>query len=710
VGDPRASLILELKDLATKSLTKLGGSLDKIAKNAEQAKFAFGAMAAGIGLLGTKALKTAGAFEQWKVSFTTMLGSAEKADKLLAKVRDFAAKTPFDLPQVVEGSKRLLAFGIAADDIIPTMKSLGDISAGLSVPMSRLVNVFGQVRAAGRLMGQEVLQFTNAGVPILEMLAEKFGKTTGEIKKLVEKGGVGFEDVRQVLFEASQEGGKFYDLMKKQNKTFLGSLSELSDMFTEIFLALGDKLLPMAKELVQVLIKAAEATRDFVQANSTLVISVLALTGAMSGLLFVFGATVALTPTFAAALGTILGLVNLLHKAFLSMALALAINTAGFTAFNTVLVITISSIGAIAIAVGGLTFAYIKLSAAVRASNEAQESALEKQKRVKKETEEGWRVLKKYQGMTTEQAKASGDLATVYEELTRGVRGLNVQMSLLSDPAKREAIKAQMESLKALRDSLGFTPGGDGAEGPGISDKEKEALKEKADRELEQATLTNEALRDLDLSRLEDKLRNLGMIEEAEKIADVRFLESQKNRIKSEQELQRDRVKAGKAALNALASLQNSKNKEMAAVGKAAAITQTTIDTYVGATAAYKALAGIPVVGPYLGAAAAAAAITAGLADVARISAVPLAAGGVALPTQGGTLAQVAEAGSREAILPLDDPQALEGIREALGGSGGGNHYHIGTLIADDMSLREFARKMDEEFFRMETNRERASG
>lgn len=132
------------------------------------------------------------------------------------------------------------------------------------------------------------------------------------------------------------------------------------------------------------------------------------------------------------------------------------------------------------------------------------------------------------------------------------------------------------------------------------------------------------------------------------------------------------RKKTMSNTLNALVSLQSSSNKKMAAVGKAAAITQATIDTYKSAVEAYSAMAGIPVVGPALAVAAAAAAIAAGLNNVAQISGVQLAEGGLVKAVTGGVPAVVGEGGSDEAVLPLDDTKAMRRIGGAIAEENGG--------------------------------------
>lgn len=139
-----------------------------------------------------------------------------------------------------------------------------------------------------------------------------------------------------------------------------------------------------------------------------------------------------------------------------------------------------------------------------------------------------------------------------------------------------------------------------------------------------------------------------------------------------EMQVSAKRQKTMATTLNNLASLQSSSNKKMAAVGKTAAIAQATIDTYKSAVSAYSAMAGIPVVGPALAVAAAAAAIAAGLNNVAQISNVQLAEGGLVKAVTGGVPAVIGEGGSDEAVLPLDDSQAMRRIGGAIAEESGG--------------------------------------
>jgi len=197
---------------------------------------------------GTMALKQAAAFEQTKMAFSTLLGDGEKAKKLLDEIAESAKKTPFELPQLEEGAKRLLAYGVEADDLVPTLERLGDVSAALGVEkMPQLILAFGQIKAKGRLMGTELRQLTETGFN----LADAMGITNGELEAMVSRGEVSFDDVNNAFITATEEGGKFFGMMEGQSQTLNGQISNLKDEFNLLAREVGQYLLPVAKTLVE---------------------------------------------------------------------------------------------------------------------------------------------------------------------------------------------------------------------------------------------------------------------------------------------------------------------------------------------------------------------------------------------------------------------------------------------------------------------------
>lgn len=137
----------------------------------------------GLSLLSAGIVKAGADFEQTQIAFETMLGSAELAKQTLQELSQFAATTPFELTQLEEASKRLLAYGLSAEELLPTLRMLGDISAGVGMDkLPQLILAFGQVRAATKLTGMELRQFSEAGVPLLGALVDQFNAQGGVMR------------------------------------------------------------------------------------------------------------------------------------------------------------------------------------------------------------------------------------------------------------------------------------------------------------------------------------------------------------------------------------------------------------------------------------------------------------------------------------------------------------------------------------------------
>ena len=178
-------------------------------------------------------------FQQLEISFGTMLKSKEKANELMAQLTDLAAKTPFGLEEVSEGAKKLLAFQVPAEEVTETLRRMGDVASGLGVPMGQLIHVYGQVKAQGKLMTNDLYQFMNAGIPIIAELSKVVGKSETEIKDMVSAGKIGFTEIQAVIKNMTNEGGLFYNLMAEQSKSLGGQISNLRDNFDQMLNEIG---------------------------------------------------------------------------------------------------------------------------------------------------------------------------------------------------------------------------------------------------------------------------------------------------------------------------------------------------------------------------------------------------------------------------------------------------------------------------------------
>lgn len=174
------------------------------------------------------------------LAFEVMLGSAEKAKTLLTDLSQFAKVTPFNLGELQGLTKQMLAYGFTQDDVIKQMEILGNLSAGVGKDkLPQLTLAYGQVKAATKLTGAELRQFSEAGVPLLQALADEFGVTTARVQEMISEGIVGFPDVERALSKLTGEGGRFNDMMKRQSGTFSGVMSNLEDFRDGIFRTIG---------------------------------------------------------------------------------------------------------------------------------------------------------------------------------------------------------------------------------------------------------------------------------------------------------------------------------------------------------------------------------------------------------------------------------------------------------------------------------------
>jgi len=184
--------------------------------------------------------------EALEISFTTFLGSSEKAKKVLKDLEDFSISTPFESKQVQSAGRALLAFGIPAKDLQDTLRRLGDISAGTGKDFNELATIFGKAKTQGVVQGEELNQLAEAGVPIYSKLAEVLNIAETDVRKFGEQGKISFLDLQEALKLLTTEGekGSFFGLTEELSKSLTGRASTLSDEFNKLARDIGGKLKP----------------------------------------------------------------------------------------------------------------------------------------------------------------------------------------------------------------------------------------------------------------------------------------------------------------------------------------------------------------------------------------------------------------------------------------------------------------------------------
>lgn len=221
-----------------KTVEQSGVGMEKVFSNIAKAAAGIGA-AFSAQQFASQVLKFRGEFQQLEVAFNTILGSAEKANNLMTQLTRTAAITPFGLQDVAGGAKQLLAYGVSAENVNDTLVRLGDIAAGLSIPLNDLVYLYGTTMTQGRMFTQDLRQFQGRGIPLADELAKQFGVTKDKVGELVTAGKVGFNEMHKAIVSLTSDGGKFGGLMEAQSKTITGQISNIQDSISMMFNEIG---------------------------------------------------------------------------------------------------------------------------------------------------------------------------------------------------------------------------------------------------------------------------------------------------------------------------------------------------------------------------------------------------------------------------------------------------------------------------------------
>ena len=185
-------------------------------------------------------ISDAGEYESLIVRLKVATGDASTAMKEFEELKDFASKTPFDLPGVVDASIMFRNAGIEAENIIPTIKMLGDVAQGNNEYFNRMALNFMQIKSAGKATMQDLNQFAYMGIPIKQVL-----------KDMGREGDTSFEAIQMAFKRMTSEGGQFYNSMNANAGTMSGSMSNLRDSIQQVRAELGDQLLPVISSVIR---------------------------------------------------------------------------------------------------------------------------------------------------------------------------------------------------------------------------------------------------------------------------------------------------------------------------------------------------------------------------------------------------------------------------------------------------------------------------
>ena len=234
-----------------KKLSSAGKSLQSAGKKITMATTAF----AGIAAIGVKYNAT---LETYATSFEVMTGSAEKAAEVVDELKDIAASTPFEMPELAETTQLLMNYGFTADDALDKMTMLGDISQGSADKMNRIATAYGQMSSAGKVSLEDVKQMIEAGFNPLQEISESTGESMESLYDRISAGTISVDEITASMQRSTSEGGRYFQSMEKQSQTFSGQMSTLKDnvqgllgnVTSGIFEKLAQDVLPKINEVL----------------------------------------------------------------------------------------------------------------------------------------------------------------------------------------------------------------------------------------------------------------------------------------------------------------------------------------------------------------------------------------------------------------------------------------------------------------------------
>lgn len=718
------STALAVIDEKAQSAGKGVDSLEKKQSKLSSAMVEFVAVSAGVvyGLkkIGESVLGAAIKYEQQEMAFTSMLGSSLRAQELIAEIQQTAASTPFEQTDLIDYAKKLIAVGVASDEVIPAMRMLGDVASALGTEkLPQIVRGYSDIQAAGRAMGADMRQLRDATVPIDKYLSRVLGVSATQVRKLGEESKISAEDVKKAFQLMTSEGEDFYNMMAAQAKTTGGALSNLRDQIGILAISFGTPLLAPLNYLIGALNsflglirKLSPETKTFISISVAVAAGVMGLATAFGLLtLAIGGAKLAM---LALAGSTGIGLV-VAGVSLLAVAVYKNMNEIKLSFYEARLAIN-ENIRSIINHINSLLNLLAKIPGNFKLSiatakydeniAEAKKAIIElKAAMAKADKDEKDAAAQKQADAAASRAKELADKKLAAEQAKNDRLRIETEASDKAlEAAKEEATKAKETLLQQKDDELEIRRKAIAAQllmQHVVGEQETAFAQSQADKHREiyaRLAADTVALAQADFER-QSELDNLSIeakiLRAEEELAIDTLSAEAKNAISQElYDLELKRL----ADLDAKKKLQNSMFLESFAkfgqgqLSLQEAINNGMLDFYkqqayaaldIEAAKLFQTGMGLLISSMFtnpLGYAHLAGAALVSAGGRAAIGSIKLAEGGIVMPQSGGVQATIGEGGRAEAVIPLDDPRS----QEVLGG--GGNSSRVIILDADGMT------------------------
>jgi hypothetical protein len=729
---------------AEKGFNQLG---DNASKGIKKADIAWGSFVGNLAAAGVSKLigSITGAFgglvdagknlETLQTRFKVLTGSAEEAQKTIDDLRKFAASTPFELPALADAEAQLISFGVATDDLVPTLGKLGDLAAGAGTSINDLALPFGRLVAQQKLTLVELDKFGDRGINVYGALAEKAGVSVASIRDSISKGQVPFKDFISVIDDFTSEGGQFFGATAQLSQTLGGVLSTLGDNFTGLQASIGGAFNPALIAGANFLIAVLQDLAKFAEENqkvlqdfaigtvNALITGFQAVVGAIQNTVRFFsqfGVIVAQNRGTLEAIGvTLAGLATayaISNAGLIASIVATKAATTGFALLSGALkaagvaakifqaVISLNPIGLI---VTGLTLAvaaFVKfnggIDGAIGKLREFAGAALQfvlpalnaiingvgsfvsifdagiakSIRQAKKDIEVYAKELEKSGAAQNKAALDAQNSATQVEDAEARKREAVDETTKKNEEAANKNKNAAQSVFDFEASLIEQKKAIKDAETE--LDRERAAIKQESELE-ELATLIGER-EALEIQAQADKLARDGQQAEAEKLIKDKLKKADEQRAfsvkKFEDKTQKEKVDGLKSTFGDISTLQSSNNKTLFRIGQAGAIANATISGLEGFS---RALGSAPPPFNFILAGLVAAANAANIAKIASASPPAFQFGGLVPGQPSNADNQIISAASGEAVLNRQQQTELFNQLNSPSGAQGGSTINI---------------------------------
>lgn len=245
--------------------------------------------------------------ESYQMNFATLLGNAATAQTLVSQLSDMARKTPFNTNNLADAAQMLLTVGYSADEVMPMLKMLGDVSLGNTDKMGAMALAMSQISSAGKLQAQDLNQLINAGFNPLQEISEMTGKSMADLREDMESGAISAEMVTEAFEHATGEGGKFYNAINNAGETTAGTIANLQETFAALLGKMTEGLIPAIQVVVNWLSNLVGWISENQTAAAAIGAAIVALTASLTALSVIMGVVAPLMLAFGAGFTAVLG-------------------------------------------------------------------------------------------------------------------------------------------------------------------------------------------------------------------------------------------------------------------------------------------------------------------------------------------------------------------------------------------------------------------